>query len=73
MPGDRRTPVVAGDDSGFLSKGVEEADHVTDEMHKRILIDGLRLVGLAVSAHVRGDDVEAFGGERLDLVTPGIP
>jgi hypothetical protein len=42
-------------------------------MQHRVLINRLRTVALAVTAHVRGDRMKAVRGERIDLVTPGVP
>ena len=42
-------------------------------MEKRVLVDGLGAIGLAVTAHVRSDGVEACFGECAELMSPGIP
>ena len=65
MPGDRRAPVVAGDDGGLLAQGIEHADHVADQMKQRVLVDGFGAVGLAVAAHVRRDGMKAGRGQGL--------
>jgi len=48
----------------------KNADHVADEMQDRVLVDRLRRVTLAVAAQVGGDNAEAGGSKRLDLMPP---
>ena len=52
---------------------VEQSDEVTDEMEDGVLIDRLGPVALAVTAHVRGNGMEARLSQCNDLVTPGVP
>jgi hypothetical protein len=64
---------MADHDRVLRLQRIQEADEIADQMEDGVLIDRLRLVALAVAAHVRGDHMEAGRGERIDLVTPGIP
>ncbi len=73
MPGDRRAPVMADDDRPLGPEGVDDPDHVADQMKERIFLDLLRTVGLSVAAHVRRHRMIAGIGERLQLRPPGIP
>ena len=61
------------DDSGRRTQGIENADHVTDKMQDGVLVDRLRRVALAVAAHIGGDDTEAGGRKRIDLMPPREP
>ena len=61
------------DDGGRRTQGIENADHVADEMQDRVLVDRLRRIALAVAAHIGGDDAEAGGSERIDLMPPREP
>jgi hypothetical protein len=61
------------DDGGRRTQGIENADQVADKMQDRVLVDRLRRIALAVAAHIGGDDTEAGGRERVDLVPPGEP
>jgi hypothetical protein len=54
-------------------KPIQQPHEVPDKMQHRVLINRLRTVALAVTAHVRGDRMKAVRGERIDLVTPGAP
>ena len=73
LPGDAGAPIMPDDDGGRRAQGIENADHVADEMQDRVLVDRLRRVALAVAAHVGGDDTEAGGSKRVDLMPPGEP
>ena len=73
MPGDRRAPIVAGDDRLLGSERIEQAHHVADQMKERVLIGRCRLVRLAVAAHVRRDSVEAGGRQSGKLMAPRVP
>jgi 1,6-anhydro-N-acetylmuramate kinase len=64
---------VADDGRGLRVEGVEHADHVADVVQLRVGVDVLGLVGLAVAAHVRRDDVVAGGREHRQLVAPRVP
>ena len=64
---------MADDDCRRDLERIEQTHHVTDQMEDRILIDPLGCVALAIAAHVRRNRVEARRGQRIDLVTPGIP
>jgi hypothetical protein len=61
------------DDGGRSTKRIENADHVADKMQDRVLVDRLRRVTLAVAAHIGGDNTEAGGSKRVDLVPPREP
>ena len=52
MPRHRRAPVVTGDDRLLGTQGVEQTDHVADQMKERVLVDRLGAIGPAVAAHV---------------------
>jgi hypothetical protein len=73
MPRDRRAPVVAGNHRRLFAERTDEADHVADQVQERVGLDLRRRVGLAVTAHVRRHRVKAGGGERRELMTPGVP
>src|SRR5258705_2626347 len=73
LQGDSRASVMADDDGGWRFEGVEQPHQITDQMEDRVLIDGLRPIALAVAAHIRSDGVEAGGGQRGELMAPGIP
>jgi hypothetical protein len=64
---------VANDHSRLGVKGVEQADHVANEVEESILIDRVRAITLAIAAHVRRHDMEAGLSQRRELVAPGIP
>jgi len=64
---------VTDDDCGRSAEGIENAYHVADKMEDRVLVDRLRRVALAIAAHVGGDDPEAGGSKRIDLMAPGEP
>jgi len=64
---------MADNESCGRFQRVEQARQVADQMEDGILIDRLGGVALAIAAHVQRDGVEAGGGERVDLVAPGIP
>ncbi len=64
---------MAGDDGGRLAQGIEQADHVADEMKQRVLVDRLGPVGLAIAAHVGRDGMVAGLGQRLQLMPPRVP
>jgi hypothetical protein len=49
------------------------ADHVADKMQDGVLVDRLRRVALAVAAHIGGDNTEAGGSKRIDLMPPREP
>ena len=46
---------------------------MADLMEDSVLIDRLGPVAFALTAHVGRSGVEACLGQRLDLVTPGVP
>ena len=73
VPGDGGAPVVASDHGRLLSKAIEQAHHVTDEVEQRVLIDRLGPIGLAVPAHVGCHRMEPGVREGPKLVAPGIP
>src|SRR5258708_26845440 len=59
-------------DRAGRSNRIQQAHDIPDQMKDSVLIDRLRPVALAVTAHVRGDRMEARRGECIDLVTPGV-
>src|ERR1035441_1532248 len=59
MPGDRRAPVVPGDDHPVRAERVEQGDHVPGQVQDRIEIGPLRRFGPAVPALIRRDRVKA--------------
>ena len=61
------------DDGGRRTQRIENTDHVADEMQDRVLVDRLRRVTLAVAAHIGGDNTEAGGSKRVNLVPPREP
>ena len=64
MPRDRRAPVVTGDDRLLGTQGVEQTDHVANQMKERVLVDRLGAIGPAVAAHVGCYGMEPGLGER---------
>ena len=56
-----------------FAKRVEQADHVANEMEKRVLIDRVGPVGLPETAHVGRHGMEPGRGQRLKLMAPGVP
>ena len=73
LPGDAGAPIMPDDDGGRRTQRIKDADHVADEMQDRVLVDRLRRVTLAVAAHIGGDNTEAGGSKRVDLVPPREP
>ena len=57
----------------FFSERRNEPDNVVDDLDLIIGIDLGRFVTLPIAAHIRRDDVIACIGQRLELVSPGIP
>jgi hypothetical protein len=70
VPGDRRAPIMANDHGPLFLERIQYADHVADEMEKRILIDAGGAIALPVAAHVRGYGVKSGFGQRLHLMAP---
>src|SRR5207247_10881058 len=52
---------------------VEHADAVAAEVEQRVVLDRLRLVGLAIAAHVGRDGVIARLRQRDELMAPRVP
>ena len=73
VPGNGAAPVVADNDRGRLSQGIEYAHHVADEVEQGVLVHSLRLFRQAIASHVGGDRPEARVAKRLQLVPPRIP
>ena len=73
MPGYRRAPVVADDDGLLDAEGVQNADRIGGQVAHGVASTALRRIRAAVSAHVGRDGVEAGGGQRGKLLSPGIP
>jgi hypothetical protein len=73
MPSDRCAPIVARDDGLFCPESVQHADHVTDEMKKRVVFDLVRTVRLAIAPHIGCHRMVSGGCQRLQLMAPGIP
>jgi hypothetical protein len=61
------------DDGGVDAQRINDADHVADKMHQRVLVDILRTVGLTVAAHVRSNGMEPSICQCVQLVTPRVP
>jgi hypothetical protein len=72
-PRHRCAPIVAGDDRLLGAERIEQPDHVADQVEERVLVDRLRPVGPAVTAHVGGHGMEPRLGECRELMAPGIP
>ena len=64
---------MADDDGGRRAQGIENADHVADEMQDRVLVDRLRRIALAVAAHIGRDNAKTGGSKRVDLMPPREP
>jgi hypothetical protein len=60
---------VTDDDRAGRLKRIQQAHGIADQMEDGVLIDRLRSVALALTAHVGRDRTEACRGERIDLVT----
>jgi hypothetical protein len=48
----------------FRTKCVKHSHHITDVMKQGVLVDRFWSVGLAVAAHIGGNDVKSSGCER---------
>src|ERR1700758_2799275 len=73
MPCNWSSPVVANDRCPLDSQRIKKANHIARQMEDRILIDSLRPICLAVTAHVGRDSSITLAGKRLQLMTPGVP
>ena len=73
VPGHRRAPVVPGDDRLLLAERVHQPDDIAGQVQDRVGVRAGGLVGAAVPALVRRHGVEAGGGQRDQLMTPGVP
>src|SRR3979490_125260 len=60
-------------DGLLLAKRTDETDHVADDVEYAVRRDFARRVGASIAAHVGRDRVISGGGERRQLIAPGIP
>ena len=72
-PGDGGAPIVAGEEDARLPEMIGDGENVGREMRERIGGSATRFAARVVAALIGNDDAEAGGGERLDLMVPGIP
>jgi hypothetical protein len=64
---------MADHDRARRLERIQQTHDIADQMEHGVLIDRFWPVALAVTAHVRGDRMEACRGECFDLVTPRVP
>ena len=55
---------MASDHCRFVAQGIEQPNHITDQLKKVILVDGLWAIRLTVPAHVGGHGVETSRCQR---------
>src|SRR3990167_5467724 len=72
-PGGWRAPVMADNDRRIIAERIYEADDILADFDLIVGLDLARLVGLAITTHVRRDHMIAGLGDRIELVAPGIP
>ena len=72
-PGDGGAPIVACKENARLSEMISDGENVGNEIRERVRTGATGFAARVVAALVRNDDAEAGGGERLDLIAPGIP
>ena len=53
VPGDRRSPIMAGDDGAIGLERRDDPDHVADEMKEGIFVDLFRTLGQSRSRACR--------------------
>jgi hypothetical protein len=73
QPGQRATPVVAGDRGRAGTQGNDQVGHLLDQQPGSVVAHPGRLVGGVVAGQVGRDHPEAGVGEGWDLVAPGVP
>ena len=56
-----------------FSQGIKEANHITNQVKQRILVDTLRPIGLSVTAHVGSNCAKPGFGKSAQLMAPRIP
>jgi hypothetical protein len=62
------------DNCGLVgTDGVQNADHVADEVKEGVFLDLLGAIGLAVAAHVRRNRKKAGFRQRPELPAPRVP
>src|SRR5271157_1744597 len=64
---------MAGEKDALLAELVGDGEDVGSEFRERVGCRATRFAAFVVAALVRDDEAEACGGERVDLVVPGIP
>ena len=62
---------MAAEDGLFHAEVVEQADEVARQVLHVVGFDGVRSLGQAIAAHVRGDGPAAGGLECVQLMAPG--
>jgi hypothetical protein len=72
VPGDRRAPVVADDDSLLFAQRFHQRDHVADIVENAVGTDIGGRAGSAKASHVGCDDMKTRRRDCRDLVAPGI-
>jgi hypothetical protein len=64
---------MADNDRTLLAQGMDETDDIPRQLEDMIHLDGLRLVGLAITTLVWCHHVVPCLRERRQLVAPGVP
>ncbi len=72
-PSDGGAPIVACEEDARLTEIIGDGENVGNEMRERVEGSATRFAARVVTALIGNDDAEAGGGERLDLMVPGIP
>jgi len=72
-PRDGGAPIVACKEDAVLAELVGDGEDVGGELGERVGCGAARFAAGVVTALVGNDDAETGGGERRDLLVPGIP
>jgi hypothetical protein len=72
-PRDGSAPIVASEENALLGELIGDGEDIGNEMGKRVRGDASGLAAGVVAALIGHDDAETRGGERFDLLMPGIP
>ena len=72
-PRDGGAPIVASEEDFLRAELIGDGENVGSEFGERVVSGATGLAAGVVAALVGDDDAKAGGGERLDLLVPGIP
>src|SRR5690348_5539997 len=72
VPGDDPAPIVSNQRKPARTKMVSDASDVFDELLNLVRLDGRRLGGQVIAAHVDGDRL-VVATELWKLLPPGVP